>query len=210
MFTGLIEEVGRLKKIGRDLIEISCRKILSDAKVGDSISVNGLCLSIVKIFPDALAFHVSPTTVRNSRFSPGQMRAGEAVNLERALTVNSRLGGHIVSGHVDGTAKIISIKKQGKDYFFEFLHPKDLKYFIVPKGSVCIDGISLTISAVMSSSFEATIIPQTFNSTNLKDKKPYDNVHIEADIFARYIHHILLKGGIDEKDREIAERFCTR
>ncbi|OHD16267.1 MAG: riboflavin synthase subunit alpha [Spirochaetes bacterium GWB1_27_13] len=207
MFTGLVEEVGILKSLNNGELVISCSKVIEGTKIGDSISINGVCLSVTKIMDHALSFHTSPTTQNLSRFKLGDMRIGEKINLERALTPSTRLGGHIVSGHIDGKVKIISIEKTGGDYYFEFLFSKELKNFIIAKGSVCLDGISLTISKVMTSSFVTTIIPQTIKDTNLLDKKVGDFVHIEVDIFARYINHILNIGGISGENREIIEKF---
>ncbi len=195
MFTGLVEEVGKVKSIKNNEISIYCKKILDDCKLGDSIAINGLCLTIVDISKDYLSFHTSSTTIENSRFKVGDIHINEEVNLERAVLPTTRLGGHIVSGHVDGKVKIILINKKNEDTFFEFLYPKELKYFIALKGSVAIDGISLTISNVLSSSFMVTVIPITLQNTNLKNKRINDFVHIEVDIFARYSYNILKSGG---------------
>lgn len=207
MFTGLIEELGTVRYLNSQELAISCKIITDDVKIGDSIAVNGTCLTVTKIYPDYLTFHVSPTTSKHSCFNPGQMRTGAVVNLERALAVGARLGGHIVSGHVDGKARIISVNKQGEDTYFEFLYPKELKHYIVNKGSVCIDGISLTISETRSASFIITVIPHTLVSTNLQYRRSGDFVHIEADIFARYLHHFYITGGNDEKDRQSVKEF---
>ncbi len=195
MFTGLVEEVGKVKSIKNNEISIYCKKILDDCKLGDSIAINGLCLTIVDISKDYLSFHTSSTTIENSRFKVGDIHINEEVNLERAVLPTTRLGGHIVSGHVDGKVKIILINKKNEDTFFEFLYPKELKYFIALKRSVAIDGISLTISNVLSSSFMVTVIPITLQNTNLKNKRINDFVHIEVDIFARYSYNILKSGG---------------
>jgi len=207
MFTGIIEETGIIKSLNNNELSVYCKSIIDDAAIGDSISVNGTCLTITKISGNYLNFHVSPTTAKNTRFKIGDIRIGEEVNLERALTLNTRLGGHIVTGHIDGKAKLISLKNTGKDIYIEFLYPATLRNYIVPKGSVTIDGISLTISDVLSRSFIITIIPHTLKSTNLKNKNIGDFVHIEADIFARYIFHILKSGGTYEKDERIIEKF---
>ncbi len=210
MFTGLIEEVGRLKIISNNEISIYCGKILEDIKTGDSVSVNGTCLTVTGVYSNFIKFHVSPTTVKYTRFKSGDIYINELVNLERALTLNTRLGGHVVTGHIDGKAEIISIRKLQNDYYFEFLYPKKLKTLIVEKGSIAIDGISLTISEVLSASFVVTVIKHTFNSTNLVQKKVGDAVHIEVDLFARYINNILVKGGFDGIDSRFIEKFCKR
>ena len=207
MFTGIIEEVGKIKTVTNNELHIYCAKILENANIGDSIAINGVCLSITKIYPKYLCFHVSSTTKKLARFNIGDIKISENINLERALSASARLGGHIVTGHIDCSAKIISINKKGEDTFFEFLYPKELKALIVPKGSIAIDGISLTISDVKSASFIITVIPHTLNSTNLKQKKVGAYVHLEVDVFARYIYHILKTGGKDENDSRIIERF---
>jgi riboflavin synthase len=207
MFTGIIEEVGLLKSINNKDIQIQAKKILEDVKIGDSISINGACLTVTKVSDNILTFHVSSTTENLSNFKIGKMRIGDEVNLERAVTPLTRLGGHIVSGHIDGTLKIISIRKSGEDTFFEFLFSKEFKSLIIPKGSITIDGISLTISKVMSSSFIITVIPQTITETNLKNKRTGDFVHFEIDIFARYVKHILNYGGNDGSDNRFIEKF---
>lgn len=207
MFTGIIEETGILKSVSNTGIIIEANKILDDLKIGDSVSVNGVCLTLTKQNRNLLNFDVSPTTQKLSRFRLGEMKIGEEINLERALTLNKRLGGHIVSGHIDGICKIIDIAKKEESFFFEFLFPKEIKALIIPKGSVAIDGISLTINNVMSSSFVITVIPQTIKETNLRNKKIGDMVHIEGDIFARYITHVIINGGLDGKHEEIIKRF---
>ena len=210
MFTGLIEEVGKVRSCSNGNLSITCKKIMDDINIGDSVAVNGTCLTVTGIHEGYLAFHVSPTTSGYSRFAPGEIRSGEKMNLERAITLSTRLGGHIVSGHIDGKAKIIEISKRGNDHYFEFIYPPNLKSMIVDKGSVCLDGISLTVCEVKSSSFAVTVIPQTFISTSLTEKRIGDFMHIEADIFARYIYHILTRGEFDGKDQKIIESFCKR
>ena len=195
MFTGLIEEIGKIKSISSSEISVSSKKIIADSKIGDSISINGLCLTITRINRDSFMFHTSETTKVHSRFNIGEMHIGEELNLERALSLGDKLGGHIVLGHVDDKARIISITKKGEDTFFEFFYPEELKYFIAPKGSIAVDGISLTISDVKSRSFEVTVIPHTLSSTNLKNKRINDYVHIEVDLFSRYIFNIIKTGG---------------
>ena len=207
MFTGIIEETGVLKSVSTGKIVVGAKKILDDLKIGDSVSVNGVCLTVTTIDSTLISFDVSPTTSKLSRFRIGEVRVGEDVNLERALSLNTRLGGHLVSGHIDGICKIIDITKKEDSFFFEFFYPKELKSLIIPKGSVTIDGISLTISNVLTSSFVVTVIPQTIKETNLKNKRVGDFAHIEADIFARYIKHILLSEGLDGENTKNIERF---
>ncbi len=179
-------------------------------KIGDSVAVNGVCLTATNIESNLVSFDVSPSTQKLSRFKVGDIRVGEEVNLERALTINSRLGGHIVSGHVDGVCRITEITRRGDFFIFEFLYPKELRPLIVPKGSVAIDGISLTVAELLSSSFIVNVIPQTIEETSLKHKRTGDCAHIEADIFARYVKHILINGGLDGKNTKNIEGFFGR
>lgn len=194
MFTGIIEELGLLKELKSDgELSVCSEKIIYDVKVGDSISINGVCLTVTDIYKNLLKFHVSDTTIKIGRFK--EMKPQEILNLERAMASNGRFGGHIVSGHIDGVLRIINIQRRGKDTLFEFLYPKEFKKMFVEKGSVAIDGISLTINSLLSSSFLVTVIPHTLENTNLKIKKINDLCHFEADIFLKYINHILLNGG---------------
>ena len=193
MFTGIIEELGILKEIkSNGELTIEADKIVEDAKIGDSICINGVCLTITEINKNNLKFHISETTMKIGRFN--SMKPKEILNLERAMQLNGRFGGHIISGHIDGLVRIIDIKKRGEDTFFEFLYPKEFRNMFVPRGSVAIDGISLTISSILSSSFVVTVIPHTLNNTNLKIKRVNDLCHFETDMFLRYINNILSNG----------------
>ncbi|MBP7552537.1 MAG: riboflavin synthase [Spirochaetes bacterium] len=208
MFTGIIEEIGTLRSISSDgKLEVVCSKILEDVKIGDSIALNGVCLTVVSIDKTVLTFHVSKTTSDISNFKIGRISSNVKLNLERALRLDSRLGGHIVQGHIDGRVKIIRIDKRGEDHFFEFLTNEELRRFIIPKGSVAIDGISLTISSVSSASFEVTVIPQTIKETNLKEKRIGDYVHIETDFFVKYVNYAISNGGYYDKNKEIIGSF---
>lgn len=159
MFTGIIEEIGTLRSINSDgKLEVVCSKMLEDVKIGDSVAINGVCLTVISIDKTTLTFHVSKTTSDISNFKIGRISNNAKLNLERALRLDSRLGGHIVQGHIDGRVRIIRIDKKGEDHFFEFFTNEELRRFIIPKGSVAIDGISLTISFVSSASFEVTEI----------------------------------------------------
>ncbi|HOF02145.1 MAG TPA: riboflavin synthase [Spirochaetota bacterium] len=208
MFTGIIEEIGALHSFSNDgKLKIVCNKILDDIKIGDSVAVNGVCLTVVSINNNILTFHVSKTTSDISNFKIGRISNNAKLNLERALRLDSRLGGHIVQGHIDGIAKIIRIDKRAEDHFFEFFITEDLRKFIIPKGSVAIDGISLTISAVLSASFEVTVIPQTLKETNLKERRIGDYVHIETDFFVKYVSHVISNGGYYDKNKEVIRSF---
>ncbi len=196
MFTGLIEELGVLESIeSSGKMTIKANKILDDLKIGDSVAVNGACLTVTAIKGNLISFHISETTRKLSNFKYGSIRVGEELNLERAMKINDRFGGHLVAGHIDGTAKIIDIRKSGLDNFFEFLVDRESIKLIVNKGSITIDGISLTISEVKNSSFVVTIIPETIKNTNLKQKHVNDLVHIEIDMIARYLKSIIANFG---------------
>ena len=189
MFTGIIENIGTVVKITNSQIAIQTK--LDDIKLGDSISVNGVCLTAVKIESGALSADYSPQTDKITTLS--SLKAGDKVNLERALQLSSRLGGHIISGHVDDTAKIVSVKQDGKFFKFDFAVSKKIIKQCVEKGSIAIDGISLTISDISPEGFRVFIIPETINSTILKFKKSGNLVNIETDVLAKYVQKFLEK-----------------
>ncbi len=197
MFTGIIEGIGSvrsLEKLKKSLrIWIEAPFSLNKEKLGDSIAVNGCCLTITAKKGKQFAADISPETL--SRTSLGFLKKGSAVNLERALRFGDRLGGHIVQGHVDGLAKITTKKelKSGKEKYliFEFEIARNLRPYLVEKGSVTLDGISLTVNQLKGRGFSVCVIPHTQNLTTLTAKKPGDNVNIEVDILAKYLEQIL-------------------
>ena len=192
MFTGLVEEVGKVKSIqkGGAFLEVECSKILEDAKEGDSIAVNGVCLTVVKLSKSSVSFDVSQETLKRSNLS--KLRPGSLVNLERALKVGERLGGHILQGHVDAVIKLTSIKREGKGFItFSFELPSTFKVFVVEKGSVGIDGISLTVASIKSNAFSVAVIPHTYENTNLKTRKVGDLVNVEFDIIGKYVKNMV-------------------
>lgn len=197
MFTGIIEEKGIVKSVSRSgdslLIEISAELVFGDAKIGDSIAVNGICLTATKTGSRNASFFVMDETVRKTALK--QLAAGSPVNLERALCLNSRLGGHIVSGHIDGTGKIMSIRDDGGAKIFTFSAAPEVMRYIVYKGSVAIDGISLTVMSVNDTSFSVSLIPHTLQSTALSEKKVGDESNIECDIIGKYIEKLMNGGG---------------
>lgn len=201
MFTGIIEEIGTiasLTTIGNNQLELSvlCKQIQGDMKLGDSVAVSGVCLTVVRYNQNHVTFQLSSETLKSTSFSGQQ--AGNAVNLERALRLSDRLGGHIVQGHVDGMALIRGINKTGGFYEFDFTLPQDIKNYVVKKGSIAIDGISLTIADLKEDWFRVAVIPHTFEQTVLKYKKPGGTIHIETDILARYIEKLLI-GSTNER-----------
>ncbi|GHT45890.1 riboflavin synthase [Endomicrobiia bacterium] len=183
MFTGLIEDIGTVKNILSSQIELDTK--LDNIAKGDSISVNGVCLTVVNLNKSTFIADYSPSTNRITTLSG--LKQNSKVNLERALKLSSRFGGHIVNGHVDGIAKIEKIEKLKEFYRVVLSCGKNISAYCVEKGSIAVDGISLTIVSLLSSGFEVFIIPETFNNTIMQFKKVGDEVNIEADILAKYI-----------------------
>lgn len=192
MFCGLIEEIGTIEKFSNSELIIKAQNILELVQIGDSIAVNGVCLSITKLYKNKISFYVSSTTQNITRFNHSKIKIHEKVNLERALRYQDFVGGHLISGHVDGIGKIINIKSKNKEQDIEVLCPTPLMKFIATKGSIAIDGISLTIKEVLSSSFVITVIPITLEKTNLQYKKIGDAIHIETDLISKYVHKHLI------------------
>ncbi|MBR7025362.1 MAG: riboflavin synthase [Selenomonadaceae bacterium] len=185
MFTGIIEEVGRLKNLDGGRIEIACEKILEDMKIGDSISTNGICLTVVDFGENFFAADVMPETLRKTSL------ADKNFNLERALKVGDRFGGHIVSGHIDGVGKILSIRPEGNALLIDVAAENFLLRQIAAKGSVALDGISLTVVEAGKENFSVSMIPHTREVTNFQFKRVGSFVNIETDIFAKYIERLL-------------------
>jgi riboflavin synthase len=189
MFTGIIEEQGLVEITGSRL-EICCRQVLSDMSLGASIAVNGVCLTAIEIREDGFSADLARETLDRSNL--GDLKPGDTVNLERPLSLSTRLSGHIVQGHVDATAVI------------EFLSetelivrvPPELDRFLVYKGSICIDGISLTIATVIDGLVRVAIIPHTYSATNLARRKPGDRVNIECDMIAKHVDKLLAKSTV--------------
>ena len=192
MFTGLTEKTAEIKSFSQNpngaVISIKC-DFYNDVKIGDSIAVNGACLTVTKIKDGILSFEISKETLSVANFDG--YKNGKTVNLERAMKAESRFDGHIVSGHIDGIAVIKDIIKDGFSYKFNFETSKDITKYIVKKGSVTINGISLTVVDVSENEFSVEIIPHTLEQTNLKTAIIGDKVNIETDILARYIEKFL-------------------
>ena len=195
MFTGIVEDIGKVVNITNSQLEIET--CLDDIKIGDSIAVNGVCLTVIKISNNKISFDYSPTTSDITNIS--LLKKNSVVNLERALTLNTRLGGHIVSGHIDTNTTIIDIKKEDRFYFISFKINEDIKQYIVKKGFISIDGISLTIAKNNDENFSVTMIPETFNKTIFHTRKIGDVVNVELDVLAKYVENILNKKN-DKKE----------
>ncbi|MBT97940.1 MAG: riboflavin synthase [Dehalococcoidia bacterium] len=189
MFTGIVEEVGVVAKISDNAMTVKCSKVTEDLKLGDSIAVNGTCLTAVEFSRTEFSVDLSPETMR--RTSLGQLSEGSIVNLERALLASDRMGGHIVQGHVDGTGRVMSSKVDGDSIVFRIRAPKRLNSYIVEKGFVAVDGISLTVVKRGASSFTLAVIPYTLKNTNLAAVSVGDRVNLEADILAKYVESLL-------------------
>lgn len=192
MFTGLVEGTGRVLGVeggGMARLVLSAGHLAGGTEVGDSVSVNGACLTVNALEGDALVFHAMPETLR--RTALGGLQEGSVVNLERAMTPQSRFGGHIVQGHVDGVGEVRSVTPEGDAQIWEFAAPEPVLRYAVEKGSVCVDGISLTIVSVREDSFTVSVLPQTREATNLKALSPGDRVNLEADVMAKYVERLL-------------------
>lgn len=197
MFTGIIEEIGKITKIDSNKITIECAKVLQDSSLGDSIAVNGVCLTVVNIDSKSFTADVSSETFNVTNFN--NLKQGDFVNLERAMLANARFGGHIVSGHIDGCAKLVKLSKNNEFYDFEFELDSNNSKYTIKKGSITINGISLTIAGVNNNTINIAVIPHTYENTNLKFLKTGNIVNIEVDMIAKYVEKILLPS--DNKSR---------
>ena len=201
MFTGIIEEVGSVTDIQRSgnksFVRIKANIILEDIKLGDSIAVNGVCLTVTNY--DSTSFQADVMNETLNRSSLGSLRRGSPVDLERAMAAGGRFGGHIVSGHIDGTGSIIEIKNDGIAVWLSISAKQEILRYIVEKGSVTLDGISLTVAKVLDNSFSVSIIPHTASQTVLGTKKVGDIVNIENDIIAKYVEKLLKPGSTKEE-----------
>ena len=189
MFTGIVEEIGSVVSISNNGMTIRAKKVMSDLKLGDSIAVNGACLTAVSLSDTEFSVDLSPETMR--RTSLGDLSDGGSVNLERALSASDRMGGHIVQGHVDGTGRITSTKVDGDSVIIRVRAPSRLMSYIVEKGFIAVDGISLTVVQVGTSSFTLAVIPYTLRNTNLETLSVGARVNLEADILAKYVENLL-------------------
>lgn len=193
MFTGIIEEIGEIKSFTHNsngaTIVVKCKDVLAGTKLGDSIAINGCCQTVVDIKEDFFSARVSDETLNITNFT--SLKSGDTVNLERALTLNSRLGGHIVSGHVDCVGKLIKKEQLTDFYNFDFEIPQNQEKYIVYKGSITVNGISLTVANIDKNIFRVAVIPHTYLNTNLQDLKTEDFVNIETDILGKYVEKLL-------------------
>lgn len=193
MFTGIIEELGSVRSLSltgtSGKITIDAKKVLEGTRIGDSIAVNGVCLTVISLQRDGFTADVMAETVRRSNL--GDLRRGDRVNLERAMDAGGRFGGHLVSGHIDGTGTIKSCRKEENAVWVTVTAGPDILRLIIEKGSVAIDGISLTVAAVSDRDFQVSVIPHTGEETTLLKKKPGDAVNLENDVVGKYVERLL-------------------
>lgn len=212
MFTGIVEEIGIIEGVQKgekfSVLKIKASKVLEQTQIGDSIATNGVCLTVTHIKDKSFTVDVMAETLRKSNL--GKLAIGEKVNLERALSLSSRLGGHIVSGHIDGVGEIISLIKEDNATWVTIQAPPEILKYIVYKGSITIDGISLTVAYVDDKVFKVSIIPHTKDVTTLLTKKPQETVNLECDLIGKYVEKLL---GLDQKtDKQSAidENFLKK
>ena len=204
MFTGIVEEMGSIRSIAKGsksaVLTIAADKVLEGSKIGDSIAVNGVCLTVTTMTAGQFTADVMAETLRRS--SLGTLSRGSKVNLERAMAADGRFGGHIVSGHIDGTGTVLSLKPEDNAVWVEIETPMEILKYIVEKGSITIDGISLTVASLSEKSFAVSIIPHTGAETTLLSKKPRDIVNLENDIIGKYVDRLLHFGSVEQVTEE--------
>jgi riboflavin synthase len=211
MFTGIIEEIGKIERItpiaGGITIIIHSVKIIEDVAVNDSVCIDGVCLTVtnkskITFLVDAVGATLEKTTFNN-------IKADAYVNLERSVRLSDRLGGHLVQGHVNGIGSISEIKKLGENYIVKIIVPEDLEKYLIKEGSIAINGISLTIADLNRSEISISVIPHTWQNTNLKDKEVNDKVNVEIDILAKYVEKLLTRNH-NSSDQNITESWLKK
>jgi len=212
MFTGLVAALGQVASIekrgGESRMSFASATLgMRDVQLGDSIAINGVCLTVVSINDAQFAADVSAETLACTTL--GALKVANRVNLEKALLPTTRLGGHMVSGHVDGVATVAAIKQQGESIIINFDVPPQLSKYIAVKGSICVDGVSLTTNVVSDSGFEVNIIPHTQQQTIIGEYQQGSRVNIEVDVVARYLERLLQGGGNDGKQTTISREFLA-
>ncbi len=208
MFTGIIEELGRIRGIERRgegaRIVVEARVVTEGSREGDSMAVNGVCLTAIDLRKDSFAADGSRETLERSTL--GRLHSGSAVNLERAVTPATRLGGHIVQGHVDARGRFLSAVDHGGSWTVRVAYPPEIARYLVFKGSIGVEGISLTIATLADEYFEVAIIPKTWAGTNLSHLRPSDEVNLEVDIIAKYVERLLASGHPVDAVRDLIGR----
>ncbi len=195
MFTGLVSLVGTVHHICGDKLFVKKERFFDDIALGDSIAVNGVCLTVESMENGTVRFHLSDATRRTTTLNPSHLRSGSSVNLEKALTFNGKLDGHLVSGHVDTVGKVISVSQNGDNCRLEICIGGEFRKYLVPKGSVAVDGVSLTVAELGSSSFTVAVIPVTHNGTLIGGYRAGTPVNVEFDIVGKYLYNFYINGG---------------
>ena len=206
MFTGIVEEVGTVRAARPGRLTIVAQKVLEDTKPGDSIAVNGACLTVVELWGDSFSVDIMPETLRRTNL--GALRPGDEVNLERPMAVGGRMGGHFVQGHVDGVGKVISATREEEALLVRYEAPQDIMRYVVEKGFITVDGVSLTVVQYDATSFKVSLVTYTIENTILGQRTPGDVVNLEVDIIAKYVER-LREGGSRITTEFLAEHGFT-
>lgn len=188
MFTGIVEEVGTVRTASPSQLVVAAARVLEETKKGDSIAVNGVCLTVVEISPDSFSVDVMPETLRRTNL--GALRPGDRVNLERPLAVGARMGGHFVQGHVDGMGEVLSAMPENKALLVKYEASPEIMRYVVEKGFIAVDGVSLTVVECNATSFKVSLVAYTLENTNLGQRRPGDVVNLEVDIIAKYVERL--------------------
>lgn len=209
MFTGIIEEIGKIRSIQKGassaVLSVQASEIMQDIHLGDSIAVNGVCLTVTSVSPNGFTADVMHETLNRS--SLGNLRIGSPVNLERAMAANGRFGGHIVSGHIDGTGTVSDIRRDDNAVWYTIKTSLPILRYIIEKGSIAIDGISLTVARVYKDSFSVSIIPHTASLTTLSGRRVGDLVNLENDCIGKYVERLL---GKESQNNNITAGFLAK
>ena len=211
MFTGIVEEMGVIRGIRKNresaVVSVKAAKVLEDLKIGDSVAVNGVCLTVVEFFLGGFGADVMHETLDRSTL--GSLKPGSRVNLERAMAADGRFGGHIVAGHVDGRGTVRKIERDDNALWYTVGAGRDILRYVVEKGSIAIDGISLTVAKVSEDSFQVSVIPHTARETVLQDRKPGDQVNLENDVIGKYVERFLTFPAETDKKENMAGEGIT-
>ncbi len=209
MFTGIVEEVGTVMVALPGKLTISATRVIEDTKKGDSIAVNGACLTVTALWGESFSVDVMPETLRRTNL--GRLRPGDKVNLERPLALGGRLGGHFVQGHVDGTGRVLSTTRENEALLLNFEAPQEIMRYIVRKGFIAVDGVSLTVIQCDDTFFQVSLVSYTVENTNLGGRKAEDVVNLEVDIIAKYVERLRAEQGSAITEEFLAEHgFLSR
>ena len=211
MFTGIVEETGVIRGIRKNresaVVSVKAGKVLEDLKIGDSVALNGVRLTVVELFPGGFGAAVMHETLDRSTL--GSLKPGNRVNLERAMAADGRFGGHIVAGHVDGRGTVRKIERDDNALWYTIGAGREILRYVVEKGSIAIDGISLTVAKVSEESFQVSVIPHTARGTVLQDRKPGDEVNLETDVIGKYVERFLAFPAETDKKKNMAGEGIT-